>query len=180
MSLSYPRQPNVTPHSKASELGRRDRECVCVCVRLICVWMYLSVCGFLAGCVCVSECEGESERDKDWRVTGRLFSKADLDFVLYSPTLCLLSKETLSLSVSQYANIHTYILAKEKNAIFFSLPPHWIILGWRRSIKRHIFIICHHIHFYANEKPVPDENLFSVPQTEVSGDHVLFVFGVCL
>lgn len=93
-------------------------------------------------------------------------------------------KNTLSLSLLQYANIFTHpCWQKEKKNLFnlfLFLPLHWIILGWRRSIKRHIFIICHHIHFYANEKPVPDENLLSVPQIEVSGNHVLFVFKVCL
>lgn len=168
MSLSYPRQPNVTPHSTAKELGRRDRMCVCVCV-------------------CV---EREKEREG---LVGELQggcsqSKADLGFVLYSPPLCLLSKEPpslcFSLSVFRSMLIFTHPLwqkrKKELQSFFFPLPLLLIILGWLWSIKRHIFIICHHIHFYANEKPVPDENLFSVPQIEVSGNHVLFVFEVCL
>lgn len=82
----------------------------------------------------------------------------------------MLSKEELSLLL-QHANIH----AEKKNVL-----GHLIILELLWSIKRHIFIICYHIHFYANEKPIPDENLFSDSQMEVSGNHILFVFEVCL
>lgn len=37
-------------------------------------------------------------------------------------------------------------------SFFYLVSLHLIILGWQWSIRRHIFIICHHIHFYANEK----------------------------